>query len=80
MRRIDGDMLMKKIDGLLHELTHAFQLEPQGIGPYGGPNKALRIRSTSLCMRRQPLTWFIAGTASTTSRTRNRSMRCAGIT
>lgn len=26
---------------LLHELTHAFQLEPQGIGPYGGPNKAV---------------------------------------
>ena len=25
---------------LLHELTHAFQLEPQGIGNYGGPNKA----------------------------------------
>lgn len=23
---------------LLHELTHAFQLEPQGIGHYGGPN------------------------------------------
>ena len=26
---------------LLHELTHAFQLEPQGIGPYGGPNRAV---------------------------------------
>lgn len=26
---------------MLHELTHAFQLEPQGIGPYGGPNKAV---------------------------------------
>lgn len=26
---------------LLHELTHAFQLEPQGIGHYGGPNKAV---------------------------------------
>lgn len=26
---------------LLHELTHAFQLEPQGIGPYGGPDKAV---------------------------------------
>ncbi len=26
---------------LLHELTHAFQLEPQGIGPYGGSNKAV---------------------------------------
>ena len=26
---------------LLHELTHAFQLEPQGIGPYGGPNPAV---------------------------------------
>lgn len=26
---------------LLHELTHAFQLEPQGIGPYGGPNNAV---------------------------------------
>ena len=26
---------------VLHELTHAFQLEPQGIGPYGGPNKAV---------------------------------------
>ena len=26
---------------LLHELTHAFQLEPQGIGSYGGPNKAV---------------------------------------
>ncbi len=26
---------------LLHELTHAFQLEPQGIGPYGGDNPAV---------------------------------------
>lgn len=26
---------------LLHELTHAFQLEPQGIGPYGGSNPAV---------------------------------------
>ena len=26
---------------LLHELTHAFQLEPQGIGPYGGENSAV---------------------------------------
>ncbi|MBQ8047675.1 MAG: GH92 family glycosyl hydrolase [Prevotella sp.] len=25
---------------LLHELTHAFQLEPQGIGHYGGPDRA----------------------------------------
>ena len=26
---------------LLHELTHAFQLEPQGIGAYGGENPAV---------------------------------------
>ena len=26
---------------LLHELTHAFQLEPQGIGSYGGSNKTV---------------------------------------
>ena len=26
---------------LLHELTHAFQLEPQSIGPYGGSNPAV---------------------------------------